>query len=241
MPRKIKKFEDISHGPFKAVIRLDPKTGIFSCEYGGEEFDNIALAEVRKWAHIKLRAMSALDWQPVMVVNFDATDDQVNNLKNCSNIRCYLERCYIAWDGKKWVQAPWVVAPRNISLVIRGGAYSEMEQSEYSMPEQELMEQRIAHAQDFYPGPASPDITWPLVEPGRRGDQAYWVPWTEDRWATMLGMLDKIRELRTRIHQLLACERGWIKLAAIAGTKLLAAPEENDVASRTDHGYRTEL
>jgi hypothetical protein len=241
MRRKPKKLETVTHGPFKADIRLDAESGTFECDYGGERFASAALLEVRKWAVARLRTCAELDWKPIMKVNFDALDDRVNNLKNCANIRCYLERFHIAWDGKKWYSTPWVVMPRG-TYMCSGPQPDEMEQEQHPMPPQELMEQRIAHAREFYVSgiELTDHLIFPLVSGESLGSQDYYVPYTPERWATMLGLLEKIRELRTRIHQLLACDTGWAKLAAIAGTKLLAAPPQapEDGHNSAGHNWR---
>ena len=239
MPRKPKKFEDVSHGPFKAAIRLDSESGVFECEYGDERFSSHELPKVRQWAKERLRSLSSLAWKPVMHVNFDSADDRVNNLKNCANIRCYIERGYIAWEGKKWLFCRWVVMPPG-HYMCSGPDPSEMEQEQHPISAQDLMEQRIAHAEDFYPASGmGAALTFPLVEPESLGSKSYWVPYTEERYATMLGMLDKIRELRERIHQLLACDEGWNRLAAIAGNKLLAAPQSpEDGHNSAGHNWR---
>ena len=99
MPRKPKSWRTVDHGPFKADITVRRRGGRdFSCGYGGDYFASSELVKVRKWAIERLRAMATLDWKPVMEVNFDSEDDQVNGLRNCSNVRCYVERYYIAWD-----------------------------------------------------------------------------------------------------------------------------------------------
>lgn len=240
MPRKPKKFEDVTHGPFKAAIRLDPESGKFECEYGDDRFESHELPKVRAWAKNKLREMSSLAWKPVMKVNFDAVDDRVNNLKNCANIRCYLERMWIAWNGKRWITCRWVVMPRG-TVMCSGPDPSEMEQDQHPMSDQELMEQRIAYSREFYVSGVelAEHLTFPLVGEESLGAQDYYVPYTKERWATMLGLLDKIRELRARIHQLLACETGWAKLAAIAGTRLLPAPQApEDGHNSAGHNWR---
>jgi hypothetical protein len=95
------------------------------------------------------------------------------------------------------------------------------------MSNQELMEQRISHSRAFSPDSGlGPRLQFPIVEAERLGASCYYVPYTEDRWATMLGILEKIRELRKRIHHMLSTGSGWAQLAAIAGTKLLLPPEE---------------
>lgn len=221
--RRIKKFEEVSHGPFKAVIRLDPKHGLFSCDYGAAIFESPILDKVRQWAREQLRAMSKLDWVPVMQVNFNARDDRVNNLRNCANVNCWMDRFYAAWDGAKWVRAPWVVMPPG-SYLCSGPAAADMDQASYPMPEQTLMEARIAEAKPFWHAPAAERITWPLVAEGGSWNE-YYVPWTQERWNTLRDILARLRELRSRIGQLLACEDGWTRLAAIASTKLLAAPQ----------------
>lgn len=221
-----KKFEVVEHGPFKVDIRFDSETGTFSCEYATERCKSTNLVEVRKWASEKLKALSRLSWAPIMSVTFTVQDTMVNNLKNCSNLSCYIERGYIAWAVKKWVWAPWVVQPRG-SYVCSPHAPSEMEQQ--PMSAQELACERLTHSKDFYPAQGfGAKIDFPLVEPESLTRQTYWVPYTEERWATMIGIIEKMRELRQRIRAMLASSAGWQQLAAIAGTKLLEAPKPDE-------------
>ena len=56
-----RKFESITHGPFTADIRVNPKDGIYSCIYGSDEFHNADLLKVRSWATACLRAVRLHD------------------------------------------------------------------------------------------------------------------------------------------------------------------------------------
>lgn len=89
------------------------------------------------------------------------------------------------------------------------------------MPEAELMAQRLARSQLFHDGPETKTITWPIVT-GSCGQKRYHILYSEQHWQTMLGLLDKIRELRGAINRLLGTKTGWSILAKIAQTKLLA-------------------
>jgi hypothetical protein len=40
----------------------------------------------------------------------------------------------------------------------------------------------------------------------------------------MLGVIEKMRELRKKLNDLLSSTQGWVQLAAIASTKLLPSP-----------------
>ena len=66
MPRKPKKLEDVTHGPFKAAIRFDVEEGEFSCEYGGSAVASPELAVVRKGAYDRLRAMAVRERSQVV-------------------------------------------------------------------------------------------------------------------------------------------------------------------------------
>lgn len=210
-----KRVEEVCHGPFRAVIRMD-NMGVFSCEYGAIGASG-TLPEMREWAKKTLGKLSTLEWHPVMEVHFDDDDSYVNGLKTCSNLNCYMERFWIAWDGSKWVQCPWAVEPAGTYMVI-GHASSDRVQPEMT-PEQ-LCERRIAHSTNFHYGPKENVIKWPLVDEGHNG-KIYHVPYSEMSWATMLGILDKIRELRAGINKLLSTDSGWQILAKIAESKLL--------------------
>lgn len=212
-----RRVEEVTHGPFRAVIRMDD-LGVFSCEYGALSVSG-ALPKVREWARTTLRKLAQLEWHPVMEVTLDDRDCPVNNLETVSNINCQMERYWIAWSGQRWVQCPWVVDPRGVSMVI-GPANSDREQEE--MPPDELSERRIACSRDFFHGPKSNVITWPMVRDGHN-EKIYYVPYTEETWATMLGILERLRELRGRINKLLSTNDGWRVLAKVAQTKLLSA------------------
>jgi hypothetical protein len=225
---KPKKLETITHGPFSADIRLDRQSGLFSCDYGADTFSNTSLVDVRKWAWQQLRTHSALKWHPIMEVSFSSVDDRVNNLKNCTNIRCHMERYYIAWTGEKWVQTPWVVMPPGTYLC-SGPPSSEMNQDQHPMSDTDLMKQRIAHSQEFHVTgiELTEHLRFPIVSEEVLGGQRYYVRYTEENWATMLGLMEKIRELRGRIQDLLSCGEGWNVLSKIAQAKLLPAPESS--------------
>lgn len=210
--------EEVKHGPFKAVIRMDD-SGVFSCDYGALSTSG-TLPKVREWARTTLRKLSQLKWYPVMQVEFDTEDCRVNNLTTSCNINCHMERFHIAWDGRKWLQCPWVVDPRGTTMVI-GPANSDREQPE--MPEEELNERRIACSREFYYGPKGDVITWPIAASSNRGN-VYHVPYSEESWATMLGILERLRELRSGINKLLGTQHGWLTLAKVAETKLLSSP-----------------
>jgi len=225
MARRPKKFESVKHGTFEADIRLDPESGRFSCDYGGQEFNSTSLPDVRKWAWERLRAMSALEWTPIMEVNFNAEDSRVNNLVNCSNLEIYIERFHAAWDGKRWVKTPWVVM-KSGHFMCSGPNTSDMDQENYPMPPEMLAQQRIARSQIFYAAEKIGNVMkFPLIEEGGR-HPTYYVPFTEERWQTMVGIIEKLRELRARIHTMLSTTDGWNQLAAIAGVKLLTAPDD---------------
>jgi hypothetical protein len=223
---KDKLFETVKYGPFEAHVRLNGD-GVFSCSYGGAGFSSEVCAEVRKWAHDRLRALAVLDWQPIMSVTFDAVDDRVNNLNNCANIRCFLERCWIAYDGKKWVETPWVVMPLGC-VMCSGPNASEMEQENYPMPDEELALQRIRHSKASFAFTRA-QLQFPVVEPESLGSKRYHVQYTKERWETMLKILSKMRELRSSIDKLLECDAGWKQLAAVAGAKLLGPPSAKPI------------
>jgi hypothetical protein len=218
----VRKFDVVAHGPFTADIRLDKQTGEFSCEYAADRIKSTNLVEVRKWALEKLRGTSGLVWSPLMSVKFSVQDTKVNYLTNCSNLFCYIERCYVAWAVKKWVWAPWVVHPRGV-FICSPHATSEMEQP--FMSPQEIACERLASAKDFWAARDLGDrIDFPLVEPESMGSRTYWVPHTDERWATMIGIIEKMRELRQRIASMLESGTGWKQLEAISKSKLLTAP-----------------
>lgn len=207
--------ETIQHGPFKVVIRMDDM-GVFSADYGALETSG-TLPQVRVWARKTLRELCNLKWHPVMEVHFDDEDNHVNNLRNTSNLECYIERHWIAWDGKKWIECPWVVDKPGHSLCV-GPANSERTQDD--MPEGDLMAERIRRSQPFHDGPKGDVIKWPLIADGM--GKTYYVPYSEESWATMLGILERIRELRSGINKLLSTSNGWRVLAKVAETKLLS-------------------
>jgi len=225
MPRKVKKFESVNHGTFTADIRLDAETGRFSCEYGGQSFESTSLPDVRVWAKTRLRAMSELKWDSIMSVCFSNEDTSVNNLNNCTNLELYIERFHVAWDGKKWVQTPWVVMPPGQWMAI-GPNTSDMDQKDHEMPPEILSQQRIARSRIFCAAEKCGNvIKFPLIEGGGMRP-TYYVPYSDDRWLTMIGIMEKVRELRTRIHTMLSSAEGWQQLAAIAAVKLLTAPKD---------------
>ncbi len=220
--------EDIQHGPFKARITFDHVSGTFECKYGNERCASLKLPEVRAWARARLRALSSLNWLPVMVVNYDVKDDRVNELVNSSNIALYIERCYIAWDSQKWVSCPWVVLPGGTYLVACHMNNSELDQKNYPLDPNELMQQRIAQSREFYAAKGmGQEIKWPIVEEESLNHQRCWVPLTEERWATLLSLLDKIRELRARIQLLLSHEKGWKMLQTMTGNNLLPPAQDS--------------
>jgi hypothetical protein len=222
---KGKVFDTVKFGPFEAKIRLS-KAGMFSCDYGDECRRAGDLETVRKWAWNRLRDTSNLDWKPILGVTFEVEDQRINNLRTVSNLKCYIQRFYIAWDGAKWIQTPWVVMPPCTCLCL-GPNRSDMKQEDHKMSDEDLVKQRIAESRICYWAPPSPTITFPQVNPDRMGDTEYYVPYNETTWQTMLGMLDKMRELRTRLADMLTTSAGWGQLAAMAGVKLLEAPKED--------------
>jgi hypothetical protein len=221
--KRDKVFEKVKHGPFEAKICLS-KEGVFSCDYAGEAFSNVELRKVQAWAYVRLRETASLDWKPILTVSFDDEDDRVNNLKNCSNLGCYVERSYIAWDGKTWVETPWVVMPPGTCMVC-GPQPSEMDQKDHPMDHDTLMERRITYARECYWLENDPHPNFPIIKEGC-GAKYYYVPYTEVTWATMLSIIEKMRELRGRLNTLLASDQGWAQLATIAGAKLL--PESTE-------------
>jgi hypothetical protein len=87
-----------------------------------------------------------------------------------------------------------------------------------------LAQERIARSKVFYAAERCGDvIQFPLIESGGL-HPVYHVPYTEERWLTMVGIIEKVRELRERIHAMLSSNEGWNQLAAIAAVKLLPAP-----------------
>ena len=207
--------ERVDHGPFSAEIRMNDM-GVFSVEVGALGHSG-PLPEVREWARTRLREISDLKWQPVMEVNFDEEDQRVNCLKNSTNMACYMERFWIAWTGDKWIRAPWVVFRRGTSLCSPHNV-SELEQDK--MTAEELNERRIAHSRDFDEAKSVPEIRWPLVRDSHR-DKCYCLEFTEERWQTMIGIMDRIRELRAAVNKLLSTESGWKTLAKVAQSKML--------------------
>lgn len=223
--RRGKKLETVKHGPFSVDIKILPDTGTFECTYGAESYHSAVLKDVRKWASDQLRTCSSLRWKPIMEVNFGDSDARVNGLRNCADISCWLERYYIAWTGKEWVFTPWAVERRG-TICYGGPAPSESEQC--ALTEHELADSRIANSRKFYGADGKGELlVFPIKSGSSLGRRTYWVPYTEERWNTMLGIMDKFRELRTRIHDLLCYDGGWNLLASIAQVKLLGdAPSE---------------
>lgn len=215
----------VDHGPFHVDIHVDSETGKFFCEYGdGVYFTSASLPEVRSWARETLRDLGQIKWQPVMEVHLDDEDGRTNNLKNCSNIECHIERGYIGWDGHEWRWTHWVVMPPG-SVMVSGPQPSELEQSEYPMPEEDLMAERVRRSRPFVGSGSAVKLEWPIIDDSV-GGKIYWVEYTEERWRAMLNMLDKMRELRGGINRLLSSEQGWVKLGKMAQSRLL--PTHND-------------
>lgn len=215
-------FSTVTHGPFSVNIQAEPSSGFFVCQFGGKTMRDPVFAVVRRWAVDCLKRTSALDWQPVMAVNFDKQDQSVNGLKDCTNLRCWLDRFYASWDGLKWVKTPWVVMPANTYLCA-GSPPSERRQEDYPMPPEELMQQRVSCSQDFHAARGEGStMRWPLLEPSSLGDCTYYVPYTEENWAVMLGILNRMRELRAGIAHLLSSHRGMEQLAKVAHTRLIS-------------------
>lgn len=214
-------FEKVEHGPFALNITVDDN-GTFHGAYGPDSKSG-SLPDVRTWARETLRNVCALKWQPIMIVRFDAEDQRVNNLKNCTNLACYLERAWIAWTGKKWIECPWVVDRAGVTMC-HGPANSDREQPE--MEASELQAQRLARSNDWHNGPETPDIVWPIRREAFR-DYEYSIPYTDEKWQTMIAVQNKIRELRARMNVLLSTQDGWEKLSGIAAAGLLPAPGES--------------
>lgn len=223
--RADKIIEKVVVGPFVAPIRMSTD-GVFSCEVG-ETSTSGPLIEVRRWARQTLLERSDLKWQPVMEVSFDAVDTMVNNLKNCSNLACTMERHWLAWAGKYWIICPWVVQ-RPGTIVCSPHAVSEIEQP--SMSKEELAAQRLYHSRRFNVTDA-PVIQWPQIS-SWMSDKVYWVPYSEESWQTMLGILERMRELRATLNKMLSTQTGWTQLAQIANNRLLAAPKTDDAVVR---------
>lgn len=225
MARRPKKIETVLHGTFEAPIYFEAESGAFSCQYGGDEKRSQVLPEVRKWAKERLRALCELRWDPILMVQFSNEDSRVNNLVNCAQLEVHIERYHISWDGKQWVQCPWVVMPPN-TVMCSGPNASDMLQENYPMSPGELATQRIARSKPFYDAEkVGQVIKFPIIS-SSINSAIYYVPYTEERWLTMIGIIDKLRELRGRIHTMLSSADGWNQLATIAGVKLLMAPDE---------------
>ena len=226
-----KKFEEVKHGTFTADIKLDKDTGKFSCKYGNDEFESHSLPEVRTWAKGRLRALSSLDWKAIMKVTTNSSDSRVNNLDHCSDLSCYIERFWIAWDGVRWVQAPWVVMPPGNHLCSPHNE-SNLDQKNYPMSETELMQQRIYRSRHFYEAEGIGEtLRFPFSKSHGNSDVTHFVPYTDLTWQTMVGVMERMRELRNRINTLLATSGGWKELASIANVKLLS-----DGQPKEEHG-----
>ncbi len=219
MKKRPKTIEKVEHGTFSAPIKFDSDTGVFSFSFGSENLESTNLVDVRAFARQTLRAAATLDWKPIMEVSFGNRDQRVNNLKNCVNMECQLERYYVAWDGRQWVKTAWVVMPPGSFLCV-GPHPSDARQSDYPMDAATLMAQRVAKSQAWHVGKTEA-LRFPLVREGPFGDTEYFVPYTQQNWDTIVGIQQKIRELRTGIHKLLTTEPGWIRLAHIATAGLL--------------------
>lgn len=214
--------EFVEVSTFKAAIYMDRKSGVFECEYGGEEFAAQDLQKVREWAKNRIKKTADMKWHPIMKVNIDNEDRRVNNLENCSNIQCYIERSWIAWDGKQWLECRWVLDPYGVTMCA-GPNNSDREQPE--MSDDMLAMRRLENSHEFVDAGKNQVIKWPLVTDGRWG-KVYVVPYTEENWQTMIGIIERIREVRQSVNKMLGTDHGWAQLKQIAANRLLAAPSD---------------
>ena len=211
--------EFVEVSTFKAAIYMDRGSGVFECEYGGEKFSSQDLQKVRNWAKDRIKKTAVMKWHPIMTVNIDNEDRRVNNLEHCSNIQCYIERSWIAWDGKQWLECRWVVDPYGSTVC--GPNNSDREQPE--MPDDLLAIRRLDNSHEFHYAGKNQVIKWPLLSDSHR-DNTYIVPYTEENWQTMIGVIERIREVRQSVNKMLSTDHGWAQLKQIALNRLLAAP-----------------
>jgi hypothetical protein len=218
------KVEFVEVSTLKATIYMDRGSGVFECEYGGEKFSSQDLQKVRDWAKDRIKKTADMQWHPVMKVNIDNEDRRVNNLEHFSNIECYIERIWIAWDGKQWLECRWVVDHYGTTMCA-GPNNSDREQPE--MPDEMLAMRRLDCSHEFHYAGKNPFIKWPLVSNSHR-DKIYFVPYTEENWQTMVGVIERIREVRSTVNKMLSTSHGWAQLKAIASNRLLNAPKSQE-------------
>ncbi len=217
--KKGKVIEKATLGQTFIDIRMD-SDGVFSCDFG-DGFSSPILKDVREWTRTKLREASEREWFPVMEVHMGDGDMRVNNLRNCTDMSLYLERCYIAWDSTKWIYCPWVVNPAGVHMCF---GPNPTDDTQRDMPRDMLMSQRMANSREFVYAKTNP-IKWPIKYGDEDRDKNYFVPYTEDNWNTMIGILARFKELRASIHAMLGTDRGWVQLQAISSAKLLQEPK----------------
>lgn len=216
--KKDKVFSTITVGTQSCKIRVS-SFGLFSAELGGLSYSSKDCEDVIRWARQRLKDTSCLEWKPVMEVHSDNADTRVNCLEHCTNIQLYIERYYIAWDGKQWIQCPWVVHPPG---TYRLDPHDPSNEEQCKMEPQVLAGQRLHHSKPFsYSEKYGPTLVFPIIQKWMDRDKIYIVPYNDQTWSTMIGIIHRIRELRGHINKLLSTDSGWGQLAEIAKVKLL--------------------
>lgn len=214
-----RKIETVKVGNVSCPLYLDA-SGTFTAHMDGKVIQDTSLESVRHKTEQMLREASTLEWKPIICVNTDDADCRVNNLEHSTNNQIYIERSYIAYDGKRWLECPWVVQ-RPGTVICSPHAPSNWEQHE--LPKEELCAARIFAARPFhatYGIVGMNRLTFPLVTKGHSGKATY-IPYTEDHWQTMIGIIARFRELREKVNEMLATSDGWLMLEKVAQTKLL--------------------
>ena len=218
MKMKGRRIEVVSEGPFTAEIKLT-QDGTFFCNLGECPYTSRDKADVAKWARKWLRDHNQLTWTPVLEVSWTHEDTRCNYLDHSVNLDFYIERYYVAYANGTWVECPWAVRPVGTYLCSPHNPSNEEQQP---ISPEELAQARVSESKAWYHASAlGPVITWPLAIRGSMSRTQYVVPYTEATWGTMLGLMEKVRELRASVEGMLATDQGWQQLAVVATQKLL--------------------
>jgi hypothetical protein len=213
--------ERVNYLGVTAHIRVDSR-GVFTCKIG-DAVQHGLLPDLRSWAKQEIQKSSKLVWHPILEVNGDLEDTSVNHLEHCTNLSYHIERFYVAWDGKKWIQCPWSVQPVG---TWRCDPHAPSNEEQEPLSTEELAQARIfASRECSFLSKYGREVSWPLYEENWSNSRAYYVPYNQTTWDTMLGMIDKVRALRKQVDELLTTSEGWNKLAVMTGVKQLGGPK----------------
>jgi hypothetical protein len=190
-------------------IRLNKQKGLFNAEWGDKRWTNADLTTIKQEIVQFLRDSTTTEWKPIIITK--ATGTGFYSGKDNEWVGLEIDRCYIGVIAGAHRRVDWETAKRYKDDMLR-------------------------YSKSFYWRDNGREFTPPITDHVGE-DRVYsyssaanepntYLPYTDETWAGLNVMQERIKQIRERIQLILSTAQGHQLINALAAQLQLTAPTE---------------